>query len=299
MVVSSEPHRGPALPLFTHALRTSVRFAATCLRSNADGQFRLWSSARRRLRLGGRSLRTWPPPAIGCSSDDAPHVALLACVLGGALSGQDSKPAAPETQSRPTGWNLRLAETARARIVELKQTAKGTMTLKRDGIEVAGAIEGSLQARWLDEISAVNEESMEARRTFIEARMSEHGRTQDPGFEGITFMMKTHGGKTTIESAPPRRPSNRDLSKQLAQAGAPGLWLLLPENAEIGASFPTKGKPLIATLVDLIGIKEISDYEATLTLDSGDPKTHRAHLSGNVRFSESVDDDGVTKTASY
>jgi hypothetical protein len=223
---------------------------------------------------------------------------LLSVLLFAAIVfGQESKPSAPESSSRPGVYDLRISGTPRALLVEVSQTAKGKITLKRNGQDFTQPIDWKYQVRWIDELGDFAARPLVDRRTFIEARKTDGGRTTDPGLEGITLVLTTTDEKRTAVPEGQRRMLKTELEKQLLQVYATGLFAALPQTAEVGASYELKAFALVATLLDFEG--DLEGYKANVTLDRVDPKTNRAFLSGNVRFSAPSEKSGLSLVTAY
>jgi hypothetical protein len=190
----------------------------------------------------------------------------------------------PSAETKPSGYDLRLSSKARALIVDVTHTGKGRVTVKRGAVDLSQPVEYKVQARWLDELGALDPKFVEDRRTFIEVRVNEGASNKDPGVDGVTLIYTSDDGKFSVRPEKGRRVLQKELESQLRQLDATGLFLRLPEDVAIGSKIPLRNAALVATVLSLDG--ELEGFSGAVVLDRVDPKTNRAYLSGSVRVTQ-------------
>jgi hypothetical protein len=224
-----------------------------------------------------------------------PVVLVLAAALGSTASAQDTKPASAE--SRPQAYDLTVSDLPRNVIVEVVSTAKGKVLVKSGATELAQAVDHKGKWRWLDEVGDLNAKPVVCRRTFLEAHVSDVGGNKDPGLEGMTLVSTHEGVDVKVKAEGGRRALNETLRAQIAQAGAMGLFTILPGQVVAGARFPFEAHGLIALLLDSDG--KLRDFEGDLLLERVDAGTNRAFISSSIGFVEDLDKEGASFSAKY
>ncbi len=216
-------------------------------------------------------------------------VALVTCCFAVA---QESKPA-----SQPTTYDLRYGDKPAAFVVDLVNTVKGKLQMKRGSTEATQTVDERTSARWLDELGSLDEFPIVDKRTYVEFQVTKNGAIRDPALAGVTFTYTESKDDVHVVADPPRRVLKKTLHEQLPQSAATGLRIGLPESLAVGQTVRVKARSLVTTLLSLDDALTDDSYE--VTLDKVDEKTGYAALSGMFTAIQDVTKSGMTFRAVY
>lgn len=223
----------------------------------------------------------------------APSIVLLASL---AILVQD--PRAIPTTATPVDLRCQFPA-GKAIEVTLQTNVKGALELKLPREQRSVQVAQSRSERMLDQMLSLDSETnaSEQRRTWLEARATANGATEDPAWTGLAVTYVSDGTKQSATLGGRMLPKAQT-DGILRQSEFVGLWLGLPEAAVAGTRYPVDAEAMIQTMFATEGAPKVG--EAWVTLDRVEAETSLAHLTMHLEFCDAVAaNDGMTADLAF